>query len=236
MFKQTKQFINNSMTFLILETLDMKKVSIVLCIIISLKLDTQQHILLQTDLLFSQYGIKSITMDDIAKHLGMSKKTIYQHFDDKNDLVLKLMRNKMDTQCCVMDGCTHQADNAIHELFLAIVNMMDMLSKINPVMIHDIQKFYPEAWAHFKNFRENFLLQKTRDNLKWGIKEGYFRPDLDVEILSRLRVEQIEISLNQSIFPVQQFSLPQVAKQLTLHFIYGICTPKGFELIKQYEN
>lgn len=199
-------------------------------------MDIALHILNQTDLLFSQYGVKSITMDDIAKHLGMSKKTIYQHFADKNELVLKLMRNKMESHACIIDGCTHQADNAIHELFLAIVNMMDILSKTNPAMIHDIQKFYPEAWTHFKNFRENILLQKVRDNLNWGIKEGYFRSDLDVEILSRMRVEQIEISFNQSVFPVQQFSMPQVAKEITLHFIHGICTPKGLDLIKKYEN
>ncbi len=175
-------------------------------------------------------------MDDIAKHLGMSKKTIYQHFADKNELVLMLMRNKMESQACIIDGCTAQADNAIHELFLAIVNMMEMLSKTNPVMIYDIQKFYPEAWLHFKNFRENILLKKFQDNLNWGIREGYFRPELNVEILSRMRVEQIEISFNQSVFPIQQFSMPQVAKEITLHFIHGICTPKGFELIKHYEN
>ena len=146
------------------------------------------------------------------------------------------MRNKMESQACIIDDCTAQADNAIHELFLAIVSMMDILSKVNPALIYDIQKFYPEAWAHFKNFRENILLQKVRENLNWGIKEGLFRSDIDVEILSRMRIESIDVSFNQSVFPVQQFSMPEVAKEITRHFIYGICTPKGFELAQQYEN
>ncbi|MFM6976901.1 MAG: TetR/AcrR family transcriptional regulator [Sphingobacteriaceae bacterium] len=199
-------------------------------------MDTQEHILSQVDSLFSQYGIKSITMDDIAKHLGMSKKTIYQHFEDKNDLVLTLMRSKMDLQTCTIDDCTAKADNAIHELFLTIINMVEMLSKINPTMILDLQKYYPEAWAYFRNFRENVLLQKIKDNLVWGIKEGYFRPEIDVDIISRMRVEQIELSLNQQIFPAHHFSMSQVGKELTLHFLYGICTLKGLEMVKYYEE
>jgi len=198
--------------------------------------EPQDFILQQSDLLFSQYGIKSITMDDIAKHLGMSKKTIYQHFDDKNDLLLKLMRLKMETQSCIIDECCDRADNAVHEVFFAITNLVEMLSRTNPTMFYDLQKFYPEAWAYFKDFRENVLLEKFKNNLKRGIAEGYYRPEIDIEIVSRMRIEQIEMSFNQQIFPVQQFSMSQVAKELTLHFVYGIANMKGFELIKYYEE
>ncbi|MFM6953693.1 MAG: TetR/AcrR family transcriptional regulator [Sphingobacteriaceae bacterium] len=204
--------------------------------LVNIPLDNRSHILAQVDVLFSQYGIKSITMDDIAKHLGMSKKTIYLYFKDKNDLVLELMRTKIDAQCCVINDCRAKASNAIHELFFGIANLEAMLSKTNPTMFYDLQKFYPQAWAYFKDFRERILLEKVRENLSWGVQEGYFRSEMDLEVLSRMRVEQIEFSFNQFVFPVQQFSVLHVAKELTLHFIYGICTPKGYELTKQYEQ
>lgn len=175
-------------------------------------------------------------MDDIAKHLGMSKKTIYQHFDDKNELILKLMRHKMETHACMIDECCDRADNAIHEVFFAITNLVEMLSRTNPTMFYDLQKFYPEAWTYFKNFRENTLLGKFKDNLRRGIAEGYYRPEIDIEIVSRMRVEQVEMSFNPQIFPFQQFNMSTVAKELTLHFVYGISTLKGFELIKYYEE
>lgn len=204
--------------------------------IIKYFLDNRSHILAEVDVLFSQYGIKSITMDDIAKQLGMSKKTIYQHFKDKNELVLELMRTKIDAQIGIIQEGRDKASNAIHEMFFGIANLEAMLSKTNPSMFYDLQKFYPQAWAYFKDFRERILLEKVRDNLVWGVQEGYYRQEVDVDILSIMRVEQIEFSFNQFVFPVQRFSVLQVAKELTLHFIYGICTSKGYELTKQYEQ
>ncbi len=212
----------------------MKIVSIVLRSITNLKVEPQAFILQQADLLFSQYGIKSITMDDIAKHLGMSKKTIYQHFEDKNELVLKLMQSKLEDQTCVINDCCERADNAIHELFFGITHLIEMLSRTNPTMFYDLQKFYPEAWAYFNAFREQVILQKIRENLERGIKEGLYRSDVNIEIVSRMRAEQILISFNPHIFPSHLFSMSEVSREMTLHFIYGITTEKGYELTKSY--
>lgn len=198
--------------------------------------DNRSHILVQVDALFSQYGIKSITMDDIAKHLGMSKKTIYQHFKDKNELILELMRSKLENHTCIINECCDAADNAIHELFFGLRKLQEMLSRTNPTMFYDLQKFYPEAWAHFKDFREHVLLSVLRNNLTRGIREGLFREDIDVEVLSKMRLEQIEIPFNATVFPLQEFTLSKVAREMALHFIYGLCTPKGFELAKTYEQ
>lgn len=198
--------------------------------------DIRSHILLQADVLFTQYGIKSITMDDIAKQLGMSKKTIYQHFNDKHDLVLELMRSKMEEHKVLIEECCKTADNAIHELFFGLGTLEEMLSKTNPTMFYDLQKFFPEAWAHFKDFREQVLLTIVKNNLNRGIEEQLFRPDIDIEVLSRMRLEAIEMNFNPTIFPTQKFSIARVARVLTLHFIYGLCTPKGFELAKKYEQ
>jgi hypothetical protein len=142
----------------------------------------------------------------------------------------------MENQSCIIDQCCENAHNAIHEQFSAITNLVEMLSKTNPTMFLDLQKFYPEAWSYFKDFRENHLMQKVVNNLNWGIEDGLYRPEINIDILSRMRLEQIEMAFNQMIYPGHLFSMSQVAKEITIHFVYGMATEKGHALIKQYEK
>ena len=165
-------------------------------------------------------------MDDIAKHLGMSKKTIYQHFSDKNKLVITLMKSKIASQASIISKGFEGVENAVHELFIAVDNLEEMLSNTNPTLFFDLQKYYPAAWALFKDFREHVLYEKVLDNLKRGIKEQYYRAEINLEIIARMRIEQIDMAFNQMVFSVQKFSTSQVIRELTDHFLYGICTDK----------
>src|SRR5882757_2711970 len=186
--------------------------------------------------LFLTAGIKSVTMDDIAKHLGMSKKTIYHFFSDKNDLVRALVNKKMADDECQIIKIIEESTNVIEEM----INMMkcseEIFSRINPIVIHDLQKYHPEAWAIFQNFKADFLVKTLEDLLTKGIAQGFIRPELDVKILAKMRVNQVEMGFNQSIFPVAQFSTWKVQYQLLEHFNYGICTIKGHKLLNQYKN
>ncbi len=199
-------------------------------------MDLKTRIIIEADSLFCQYGIKSVTMDDIAKHLGMSKKTIYLHFSDKNELVVDLMRNKMENQVCIMDKSAGESNDAVHEVFNAVINMKDMLSKMNPMLFYDLQKYHSEAWALFKEFRENNLFKNVNQNLKRGIKEGYFRTEINLDILTRMHIEQFDSAFNQTTYPIKDFNISQVMTELTEHFLYGICTLKGHKLINRYKQ
>jgi AcrR family transcriptional regulator len=199
-------------------------------------LNLKEHILREADSLFCQYGIKSVTMDDIAKHLGMSKKTIYQHFIDKNNLVVDLMRDKMENQVCLMHRTNDEAVDAVNEVFISVTEMQAMLSKMNPMLFYDLQKYHPEAWLLFKNFRENILYKVIYDNLQRGIKEGFFRKEVNLVILSRMRIQQIDSVFNQSTYPINEFNLTQVMTELTEHYLYGICTLKGHKQINKYKQ
>lgn len=199
-------------------------------------MDLKTYILTEIDILFSRYGIRSVTMDDIAKHLGMSKKTIYQHFSDKNKLVITLMKSKIASQVYIIDKGFEGVENAVYELFIAVDNLEKMLSNTNPTLFFDLQKYYPAAWALFKDFREYVLYEKVLDNLKRGIKEQYYRADINVEIIARMRIEQIDMAFNQMVFSVQKFSTSQVIRELTDHFLYGICTDKGQKLISDFKR
>src|SRR5579862_575979 len=142
--------------------------------------------------LFSTAGIKSVTMDDIARHLGMSKKTIYQFFKDKNELVMALVKKKLQDDEDQMCAILSQSGNVIEEM----INMMkcseEIFSRINPIVIHDMQKYHPEAWKQFQNFKSGVLVHTLEQLLIKGIKQGYIRPDIDVKILARMRVSQVE--------------------------------------------
>ena len=199
-------------------------------------MDLKTHILAEIDVLFSRYGIKSVTMDDIAKHLGVSKKTIYQYFSDKNKLITTLMESKIAVQVNIMQKGFEGVENAVHELFIAVDNLEEMLSNINPILFFDLQKYYPTAWALFKNFREHVLYEKVLENLRRGIKEHYYRTEINLEIIARMRIEQIDMAFNQMVFSVQKFSTSQVIRELTDHFLYGICTDEGRRLINDFKK
>jgi len=96
-------------------------------------------------------------MDDIAKHLGMSKKTIYQHFSDKDELVNIVIEEKLGNQDCALDACASNAVNAVQEIFFAIVNIHELLTNMNPKLFYDLQKYHPKAWLSFKDFKEKNL-------------------------------------------------------------------------------
>src|SRR5471030_967696 len=140
--------------------------------------------------LFLQAGIKSVTMDDIAKHLGMSKKTIYQFFKDKNELVMALVKMKLQEDEDQMCAIISKSGNVIEEM----INMMkcseEIFSRINPIVIHDLQKYHPDAWKQFQNFKSGVIVHTLEELLSKGIKQGYIRPDIDVKILARMRVSQ----------------------------------------------
>lgn len=195
-----------------------------------------ERIILGAEELFLKAGIKSITMDDVAKHLGMSKKTIYQFFKDKNELVVALVNKKLKEDEDQMSAIISQSGNVIEEM----INMMkcseEIFSRINPIVIHDLQKYHPDAWKQFQNFKSGVLVHTLEELLTKGIKQGYIRPEIDVKIIAMMRVAQVEMGFNATFFPVAEFNTWKVQQQFLEHFNYGICTLKGYKLLNEYKN
>jgi AcrR family transcriptional regulator len=186
--------------------------------------------------LFLKAGIKSVTMDDIAKHLGMSKKTIYQFFKDKNELVTALVKKKLKEDEEEMVEYIGKSANVIEEMIAMTKCSEEMFSRINPIVIHDMQKYHPEAWAEFQRFKSEVLISTLEELLTKGIKQGYIRSEIDVKIVARMRVNTVELGFNTTIFPVAEFNTWKVQVQFLDHFNYGICTLKGYKLLNQYKN
>lgn len=186
--------------------------------------------------LFYKYGIKNITMDEIARHLAISKKTIYHVFPDKDTLVNSLMLNDLKNNHREFDGIFNQAENVVDEVFMIMKKMTEIFSNCNPVMYYDLQKFYPQTWQHFIDFREKFILMHVERSIEKGKKEGLVRLDVNTKILAHLRMEEISMAMNGGVFPTDKFSVLDVQLALAEHFLYGICTLKGHKLVNKYKE
>ena len=200
-------------------------------------MELKEYIITESDKLFCQFGFKRVTIDDIARHLGMSKKTIYTHFSDKNEIVNIVIEIKLNSQKCLIRANVDTAENAVHEVFFAVTNMKELLSNMNPTLFYDLQKYHPQAWIYFKEFREKHLYSTIYDNLIRGMKEGYYREDIKPDILTQMRLEQIDLIFNSSSdYTNGKYGIAQVMAELTEHFLYGICTLKGHKLINKYKE
>lgn len=201
------------------------------------ELDLKSYIIEESDRLFCQYGFKSVTMDDIAKHLGMSKKTIYQHFSDKDELVNILIESRLNNQDCVINESAEKAKDAVHELLLTLTTMNESLGNLNPKMFYDLQKYHPKAWLHFRNFKEKCMGKAIYENLERGINEGIYRAEIKKDILTQLRLDHVEIIFNHhDHYTMSKYNLAQVMIEITQHFLYGICNDKGLKLLKKYKE
>ncbi len=184
--------------------------------------------------LFLRYGFRSVTMDEIAGQLGASKKTLYQFFADKDELVEAVIQAEvahMQTECTKQ---CRNADNAVEELFGDMDSMEEMMGALNPQILFDLEKFYPKTFEKFKQHKHRFLLDIIKKNLQRGIKEELFRSDMDIDIIAKFRLESAFIAFNQELFPYGKYSLLQVASEIYRHYMHGICTAKGKRLVEKY--
>jgi AcrR family transcriptional regulator len=175
-------------------------------------------------------------MDEIAKHIGMSKKTIYQYFSDKDDLVYQLMQIGMNEQTKQMREIAESSENVIEELHRIMVKTKEMFSQMNPLLLFELRKYHPKAWEVFNQCKDGEMKDHIIQTLRKGINQGVFRSNIDVEILARMRMEVVQLVFDAKVFPPTQFNFWEVNEQLFEHFLYGIITLKGLTLLNQYKK
>lgn len=202
----------------------------------SITLAPELRILQGADELFRRYGIKNVTMDEIARHLGISKKTIYQSYEDKNSLVVSLMQEDIRGHVNQFEAFHNKSKNAIEEILHIMQYISGIFAKTNPSVFVDMQRYHPDAWIVFRNFKEKNALQHVIRNLERGREEGLYRNDFSIKILSRLRLEEIEMAMNPTIYPPDKFSIHEVQVQMLDHFLHGICTLKGHKMLNKYKQ
>ncbi len=208
-----------------LETLVMPEVSIVLPPMEETNI--REKIQKGAEELFMRYGIRSISMDDIARHLSVSKKTLYQHFADKEDIVTVTCRAHLERDAEQFAGIRKTARNAIEELVQLSVHIKRNMQDMNPSLLFDLQKYHPKAWKVWLNHKNKFIREAVVRNLRQGMEEGFFRADLDPEVIASVRLELVQLAFNEEIFPSETFKLSDVQMQIFDHFVFGLLTEKG---------
>jgi AcrR family transcriptional regulator len=192
-----------------------------------------ENILHRVFTLYQKYGIKSITMDDIAKELGISKKTLYEYFIDKNDLVEKVYEyeNTSKTQCFV--ELTKDSENAIQQLFTATKFINESLKNFNPTVDFDLKKYHFEVFeARQKSMVENMTYHLLA-NLNRGIKEKLYRAELNPELIARLHVSRIVSMFNSEIFSKDEIINAENHRELMIYHIRGIATEAGIKVLEK---
>ncbi|WP_240676076.1 TetR/AcrR family transcriptional regulator [Botryobacter ruber] len=186
--------------------------------------------------LFCQKGIKSVSMDEVAQHLSMSKKTIYKWFSNKDEMVFAAFRVFLENHTSSCECFIQHAENAIDEQFKIMEVTREIFANIHPVIFHDLQKYHAGSWQMWQKHKADFILGKIKENLERGMKEGLFRTDLDIEVVSRLRLTMIEVPFDRHIFPPHKFELHHVQESNLEIYMLGIATLKGHKLINKYKQ
>lgn len=198
------------------------------------ELDTKQRIQSGAHDLIMQYGIRSVSMDDIAAKLGVSKKTIYLYFKDKDELVEAVVDGIIDENKCGCEEDTRKSENAVHEIFLVMEMMAEMLKVMNPSILYDMQKYHPAAFAKFLAYKNDFIYNMCRDNMERGVKEDLYRPELSIDILCRYRVETMFIPFSPEFQQSLKHSLATIEEEILVHFLFGLVSLKGYKQIIKY--
>ena len=185
--------------------------------------------------LFKKFGIRSISMDEIAAELGMSKKTIYQYVENKTDLVEKVLQYYThNSNACIDEIAANM--NAIDVLMHVSETVSEDISNSNPVMLFDLQKYYPLQHKQFVSKKKEHVYEKIRENILQGIKEGIYRDGLDVELVAKLYVEKLLGVHDPEFLSSMKFSQQEIFKVMFENHIRGIANASGLAYFERKLN
>jgi AcrR family transcriptional regulator len=190
--------------------------------------------MIKAEELFRRYGIRSVTMDDLANELSISKKTLYRHFNDKDELVIKISGEAFRRLKEDQENIRENSKNAIDEIIQLMEYMNLMFSNMRQNVLHDMKKYYPEAWKIYVDYKEQSLKACILQNIKRGIKEEVFRKEIKPEIVASLRIALVETTFDPVAFPQSKFNFAEVQEQSLSMFMYGLLTPKGHKQVEEY--
>ena len=195
-------------------------------------METKEKILAKSEALFLRYGIRSITMDDIARELGISKKTLYQFVDNKADLIQKVLLEFIEEERRVILEITQSSGNAIEEMLRIGRYITQVLRKLKPTTLFDLQKYYPESWQMIRALNQEHIYGVIKNNLEKGIEQELYRNNLSTDIIARLYVGKSHYLVDEEFFPLRNYERGELYREFILYHMHGILSEKGREWIR----
>jgi AcrR family transcriptional regulator len=179
-------------------------------------------------------GIRAATMDEIAKELGISKKTLYRHFNSRTDMIDEIVDSFIQSDIQTRDELTIASENSVDEMISMGTYNSKLFDILSPMTVPDLKQYYPEIWMKIFNFQKNYLQKQLFNNLERGISEGYYRSDLNPDFVSRFYV-LLGLAIIEDI---DLLSKPNTLKPMYLeslkYHLSGILSEKGRKEVKKY--
>jgi len=185
--------------------------------------------------LFRIYGIKAVTMDTIAAHLGISKRTIYERFGDKDELLFAVMKEMIRKQKEMVEKILNSSSNVMEAIFTMLRISREHMASMNPLIGSDLRKYHDAVLQRIKATCDNPDHEGAKKMLKAGIEQGIFREDIDIEIISRAVSGLGNLTGDAKLFPPDQFPQRDVIRNIMINYLRGISTAQGNSLIQELE-
>lgn len=186
--------------------------------------------------LFIRYGIKSMTMDEISRQMGISKKTLYQFVSNKKELVKKVVEQQVaQEQACICD-LFEESGNAIDKLMQITAFVGNQMKELHPSVMFDLKKYHLDAWQLLNNHKEKFVYRIVKENMQMGIKEGFYRANLNPELVSRFYLSMANMIFDPDYAAETDVPKEKLHEEMMRYHIRGIANSKGREYLKQKFN
>jgi len=193
-------------------------------------MNTEEKILNRAHDLFVLQGIRSVTMDDLAQSLGISKRTIYEHFEDKKTLVEEDAKFFYQIMKRETDRIIEEGDNIIQGVTGVLRFVKGMLQVVTPLYFADMKRYYPTAFDHISQKREMRKVDVTRVLVKRGIEQGVFRPDVNVELVAFF-INATVLADHEIVCEISNMKYGDFERDVIFAYLLGIATEKGRALI-----
>ena len=186
--------------------------------------------------LYMRMGVKSVNMDEVATNLGISKKTLYVYFDNKQDLVNHCFQKHYDLVSEIINTSAAQFENAIDELFAIDESCSIIMKQTNPYLLGELKRYYPNTWALIEQLKQKVLFNIMKKNLNKGIKQEIYRKEIDVDVIAKLMINRIDTLINEEVFPLTQYDFRKLLTEIRIYHLRGIATKKGINYLEQKIN
>ncbi len=196
-------------------------------------MNQKQQILEKAEELYLKIGIKSVSMDDLARSLGVSKKTLYQYVENKNDLVSQIIECHINEEIEAVTEILKNSDNAIDEMLQVAKYVLNQLRKLSPTAVYDLKKYYRDCWETIEKHNQFFVYNNIKTNIERGQKEGIYRNDVSADIIAKLYVSQNFLIVDEDLFPLKEYDREKLFNQFITYHIRGIASPKGLEIFDE---
>lgn len=196
---------------------------------------SRAEILIGAKELFYRYGIKSVTMDDVARELGISKKTLYQHIDNKKDLIECIIDDHIVNEKHCLTEITGDAKDPVEQILMVARYVLKVLREVKPTAIYDLKKYYRDTWKRMDKFHLEYVYQMIKANIDEGMAQGLYRQNINSDIIAKLYVGKTMLLTDEQLFPMREYDRDTLFEEYITYHLRGIVSDKGLEKLKTYQ-